>query len=349
MPLKILVVYDSALVRQMLLDILEKHQDVEVQVAPDPIIAQQRIAKEWPDVMILDIEMPRMDGLAFLQKIQKERPTPVIICSGQAQQGSPKAIQALELGAFAVLAKPTLGIKNFLQDTSEDLWTLVQAAAQSKPATLCALIRPKNSPDLILSPPHEGTHTPPSGAIIALGCSTGGTLALESILTSLPRNLPGIVIVQHMPESFTSLFARRLNQISELEVHEAKDGERIRIGYAYIAPGGKHLLVKRHGDQYRLEVLEGPLVSRHRPSVDVLFRSVAKAAGSHAIGIIMTGMGDDGAHGLLEMKQAGARTYAQDEESCVVFGMPKEAIRLGAVDHVIPLSEVAKVISNYAK
>ena len=350
-PIRVLIVDDSAVVRQALVAILGKDRDIKViGYAIDPIFAMEKMAKEWPDVILLDVEMPRMDGITFLRKIMAERPTPVIICSSLTAKGAETTMQALAAGAFTIFTKPSLGVKNFLEDSSQDLVTAVRAAAGARMSKLPMLQAPlatpvKLSADAVLAP-GTGAMVVTTDVFTAIGTSTGGTQALEFVLSSLPRTCPGIVVVQHMPEKFTAAFAERLNSICEIEVREAKTGDRVLAGRALIAPGGKHLMIKRSGAQYVAEVISAPPVNRHCPSVDVLFRSVAKFAGKNATGVIMTGMGDDGARGLLEMKQAGARTMAQDEESCVVFGMPKEAIKLGAADRVVSLKQIPELISR---
>ncbi len=364
MTIKVMIVDDSAVVRQVLQQQLAKQRDIDViATAPDPLFALEKMKTVWPDVIVLDVEMPRMDGVTFLRQIMATRPTPVIICSTLTEAGAEITLQALSAGAFAIVTKPKTGLRDYIVDSSEDLISVIKDAAAAKmdrmrtsaPAARApqhkadATTRPKLSADEILAAPSSSMNVPMTEKFIAIGCSTGGTQALEVVLTALPRTSPGIVVVQHMPEQFTRSFAKRLDSLSEIEVKEAETGDRILPGRALIAPGGKHLLAKRSGAQYYAEVMDGPLVSRHRPSVDVLFRSVAKAAGQNAIGIIMTGMGDDGARGLKEMQEAGAKTYAQDEKTCVVFGMPKEAIKLGGVDEVIALEDIPRVISVLAK
>lgn len=349
-PIQVLIVDDSAVVRQALADILGKARDIQVMgQAMDPIFAMSKMEKQWPDVILLDVEMPRMDGITFLRKIMAERPTPVIICSSLTAKGAETTMQALAAGAFTIFTKPTLGVKNFLEDASEDLVSAVRAAAGARMSRLPhAPLQPvgqKLSADVVLAPGFEAMAAT-TDTFTAVGTSTGGTQALEYVLSALPRTCPGLVVVQHMPEKFTAAFAERLNSICEIEVKEAATGDRVLPGRALIAPGGRHLLVKRSGAQYVAEVLSAPPVNRHCPSVDVLFRSVAKFAGRNAKGVIMTGMGDDGARGLLEMRQAGAHTIAQDEESCVVFGMPKEAIKLGAAERVASLQEIPGLIAT---
>jgi two-component system chemotaxis response regulator CheB len=301
--------------------------------------------KDWPDVVVLDVEMPRMDGITFLKKIMAERPTPVIICSSLTAKGAETTLQALAAGAFAIFTKPGMGVRGFLEDSAAELVQAVKGAQGAKVARALK-VPPKASADVVLPPGGGEAMAVTTDRFTAIGTSTGGTQALEYVLTGLPRTCPGLVVVQHMPEKFTAAFAQRLDAISEIEVKEAATGDRVLPGRALIAPGGKHLVVRRSGAQYVAEVVSAPPVNRHCPSVDVLFRSVAKYAGRNALGVIMTGMGDDGARGLLEMKQAGARTYAQDEESCVVFGMPKEAIKLGAADKVVSLAQIPDLISR---
>lgn len=347
-PIKIMVVDDSAVVRQVLTGLLNTHPGMEVIYAvADPLLAMERMKIQWPDVIVLDVEMPRMDGITFLKKIMHERPTPVVICSTLTEKGARTTMEALASGAFAIITKPKLGLKQFLNDASEDLVMAVKAAAGANVRQLAArsspppVVQPKHSADVMLTPVDERrAMIQTTERVVAIGTSTGGTQALEAVLTALPRVSPGIVIVQHMPEKFTAAFADRLDGLCRIAVREARHNDRVVPGQALIAPGGKHMLLRRSGAQYHVDVIDGPLVNRHRPSVDVLFRSVAKCAGANALGIIMTGMGDDGAAGLLEMHKSGARTLAQDEATCVVYGMPKEAVRLGAVDRVLPLSEI---------
>jgi len=344
--IKVMVVDDSAVVRQVLTGLLEADPAIEVLSAvADPLLAMTRMKTQWPDVIVADIEMPRMDGLTFLRKIMSERPTPVIICSTLAEKGTKTSMEALAAGAVAVITKPKLGVKQFLNDSCDDLLSAVKTASHANVKHLA--VREKNSADAIL-PPLENhvAMIQTTERVVAIGTSTGGTQALEVVLKALPRVCPGIVIVQHMPEKFTAEFAARLDNICSISVKEAQNNDRVVPGLALIAPGGKHLLLRRRGAQYFAEVVDGPLVNRHRPSVDVLFRSVAKSAGANALGIIMTGMGDDGAAGLLEMRNAGARTIAQDEESCVVYGMPKEAVLRGAVEKTVPLNAIAREIQQ---
>ncbi len=341
----VLIVDDSAVVRQVLTAILEKDSSIEVMgAAADPLFAIERMRARWPDVIVLDVEMPRMDGITFLKKLMAERPTPVVICSTLTEKNAATTMQALAAGAVSIIPKPKLGLKQFLQDSAEDLVGAVKAAAQANvrrlvPSRSLPPVAPKLTADAVL-PASSHAMAETTDRVVAIGTSTGGTQALEMVLTALPRVCPGIVIVQHMPEKFTEAFANRLNSLCKIEVKEARSGDRVIAGRALIAPGGRHMLLKRSGAQYHVDIIDGPLVSRHRPSVDVLFRSVAKCAGKNVLGIIMTGMGDDGAHGMKELHDMGARTLAQDEASCVVYGMPKEAVKLGAVDRVLPLAEI---------
>jgi two-component system chemotaxis response regulator CheB len=342
--IKVMLVDDSAVVRQVLSAMLDADPHIEViSAVADPLLAMARMKTQWPDVIVLDIEMPRMDGLTFLRQIMRERPTPVVICSTLTEAGARTSIEALSAGAVAIITKPKLGLKQFLSDHSNDLISAVKTASKANIKRL--MVVEKLSADAVLpAATGHGAMIQTTQRIVALGTSTGGTQALEKVLVTLPRVSPGIVIVQHMPEKFTAEFAARLNTLCQIEVREACHKDRVTQGLALIAPGGKHMLLRRVGAQYFVDVIDGPLVNRHRPSVDVLFRSVAKSAGANALGVIMTGMGDDGALGLLEMRQAGARTLAQDEDSCVVFGMPKEAIKLDAVDRIVPLSAIGREI-----
>ncbi|WP_372626942.1 chemotaxis response regulator protein-glutamate methylesterase [Arsukibacterium sp.] len=348
--IKVLLIDDSAVVRQVLQALLDKAPDIQViGAASDPIFAMDKLAREWPDVIVLDIEMPRMDGITFLKKIMQERPTPVVICSTLTEKGAETTMQAMAAGAVEIITKPKVGLKNFLQQSSAELLAAIRSAAQARVKKLgksqpLAHAAVKLTADSILPGSGKEAMAQTTERIIAIGTSTGGTQALEYVLTALPRVSAGIVIVQHMPEKFTASFAERLNSLCQIEVREARNDDRVMPGLALIAPGGKHMLVKRSGAYYKVEVVDGPQVNRHRPSVDVLFRSVARFAGKNATGIIMTGMGDDGARGMKELFDAGAYTYAQDEESCVVFGMPKEAIKLGGVNQVINLSDIARAI-----
>jgi len=353
--INVLIVDDSAVVRMAISKILSQDKSIKISAAvADPIFAMKRMAIEWPDVIVLDVEMPRMDGITFLKKIMAERPTPVVICSTLTTKGAETTMQALNAGAVTIIAKPKIGLKDFLEDTSEDLIHAVKTAACANTKNLIPRMAPaaptlrpteKFTADVMLAQATVSM-TQTTDKVIAIGTSCGGTQALEFVLSALPKTCQGIVIVQHMPEKFTAAFAARVNSISEIDVREAQNGDRVIPGQALIAPGGKHLLLTRSGAQYRVEVRDGPLVNRHRPSVDVLFRSVAKCAGKNAVGIIMTGMGDDGAHGMAEMHDQGAYTIAQNQETCVVFGMPKEAIKLGGVDKIMSLQDIVREITN---
>jgi two-component system chemotaxis response regulator CheB len=351
--IRVLIVDDSALVRQTLTDILQSDPEIEViGSATDPFAAARRIQQEVPDVITLDIEMPRMDGLTFLRKIMSQRPVPVVICSSLAETGSETLAQVWDAGAVEVITKPRVDTAQFLQEARVRICDAVKASARVRLGSIGTRANRFQSPqkkltaDAVLAPPPAGQAPGHAMArttetVICIGASTGGTESLRVVLEALPAACPGIVIVQHMPEKFTEAFARRLNGLCEAEVKEAADGDTVLRGRVLIAPGDRHTLLQRSGARYYVSVKTGPLVSRHRPSVDVLFRSAARYAGANALGIIMTGMGDDGAHGLLEMRQAGAATIAQDEASSVVFGMPKEAIALGAAERVLPLDLLA--------
>ncbi len=354
--IKVLIVDDSAVVRQVLTGLLSSAAGIEVMhAAADPLLAMQRMKQQWPDVILLDVEMPRMDGITFLRKIMAERPTPVVICSTLTEKGARTTMEAMAAGAVAIVTKPRIGLKTFLSEAAEELIATVKAAARANVKRLAMRAEAPSQPlvpvskhtaDVILPPGAPRAMAQTTERVVAIGTSTGGTQALEQVLTALPRVCPGIVIVQHMPEKFTAAFASRLDKLCQIEVKEAENNDRVMPGRALIAPGGRHMLLRRSGAQYHVEVVDGPLVNRHRPSVDVLFRSVAKSAGANAQGIIMTGMGDDGAAGLLEMRQAGARTVAQDEDSCVVFGMPKEAIKRGGVDKIVSLGVIWREIAQ---
>ncbi len=357
--IKVLIVDDSALVRQTLETILSSDPMIEiVGVAADPYIAVERIKECVPDVITLDIEMPRMDGLTFLKKLMSQHPIPVVVISTLTQKGTDSALLALEYGAVEIFAKPKVNTKDLLEKAKIELCDKVKAAAQSKLKRRSAVISsasasdevaPKLTADAVIQRGSATSLVATTETVIAVGASTGGTEALKVFLQGFPSDCPGIVIVQHMPEMFTKQFAQRLDSICKITVKEATTGDKVLRGHALIAPGGAHLILKRSGAIYHVEVVEGPLVNRHRPSVDVLFRSVARYAGKNVIGVILTGMGDDGAKGMLEMKEAGAYTVAQDETSCVVFGMPKEAIKLGGVDKIIPLTEISKHVLSKVK
>ena len=352
--IKVLVVDDSAVVRQVVGKMLTADKSIDlIGLASDPIFAMEKMQTQWPDVIVLDVEMPRMDGITFLRKIMAERPTPVVVCSTLTEKGAETTMQALSAGAFTIITKPKVGLKNFLEDAAEDLLSAVKAAAAANPRLLRSVATPARAPvklnaDAVLPPAGHRAMAETTDRLVAIGTSTGGTQALEAVLTALPRVSPGIVIVQHMPEKFTASFAARLDSLCAIEVKEAENNDRVLAGRALIAPGGKHMMVKRSGAYYYVEVKDGPLVNRHRPSVDVLFRSVAHCAGKNALGVIMTGMGDDGARGLKELRDTGAHTVAQDEATCVVFGMPKEAIKLGAAERVLPLQNISTEILRAA-
>jgi two-component system chemotaxis response regulator CheB len=340
--IKAFIVDDSAVVRQVLSRILDSDPEIEViGSAPDPLFAEGKMQRQWPDVIVLDVEMPRMDGISFLKKIMASRPTPVVICSTLTEKGTAISIDALASGAVEVIAKPKVGLKSFLSESSVTLIRAVKAAARARVRQSKAVepAEPSGSGLLANSKTTDG--------VVALGTSTGGTQALQAVLTRLPAICPGIVVVQHMPEKFTAAFADRLNRLCKCEIKEAEDGDRVLPGKVLIAPGGRHMQLERCGAQYRVRIVDGPPVNRHKPSVDVLFRSVARAAGSNAMGVIMTGMGNDGAQGLLQMRTAGALTAAQDEESCVVYGMPKEAVKLGAASQTVPLAAVPDLILQW--
>jgi len=348
--IRVLVVDDSASVRQTMTAILEADPEIEViGAASDPFSAARRIQEQVPDVITLDVEMPRMDGITFLRKLMAQCPVPVVMCSSLTENGSETLLQAMEAGAVDVILKPRIGVADHLAEHNLQIRDVVKGAAKARVRGRPAVRDPKPggpekklTADAVLPPPSGRAMSRTTEMVVCLGASTGGTEALREVLEALPANSPGIVVVQHMPENFTRAFANRLNTLCEVDVKEAANGDPVLRGHVLIAPGGKHLMLERQGARYHVAVKDGPLVSRHRPSVDVLFRSAARAAGSNAVGIIMTGMGDDGARGLLEMKQAGARTFAQDEASSIVFGMPKEAIARGAADRIIPLSHIAR-------
>lgn len=334
-PIHVLVVDDSAIVRQVATAILGEQRDITTSMAADPIVARHCIEIRRPDVIVLDLEMPRMDGLTFLRELMNRDPIPVVICSALSRRGSETALRALEAGALDVITKPSMGVREFLEDSAIILIDAVRAASRAHVGRRRMVSRAnvEAGPSLTVT----------TDKVIAIGASTGGTRAIQTILEAMPAGCPGIAIVQHMPEVFTAAFARRLNETCRIEVKEAAQGDRLFPGRALIAPGNQHLQVRRSGAYYTASLTSGPLVSRHRPSVDVLFRSVGKAAGANAVGVILTGMGDDGVEGLMAMKMSGAATIAQDEESSVVFGMPKEAIVRGAAEKVVPLHLIPAV------
>ena len=349
--IKVLIVDDSAVVRQAITDILSSDPSIEViGAARDPYLAVERMKEVVPDVITLDVEMPRMDGITFLQKIMSQHPLPVVMVSSLTENGSETTFKALEYGAVDIIQKPRLGVKQFLEESRIIICDAVKAASRArmkKAAPKPFHVQPKLTADAVMPKPTSKAMVQTTERVVAIGASTGGTEALKVFLEGLPEDAPGTVIVQHMPEHFTRAFANRLDGICRVSVKEAENDDTVLRGRVLIAPGNKHTLLKRSGARYYVEVRDGPLVCRHIPSVDVLFRSAARYAGRNGIGVIMTGMGDDGARGMLEMKEAGAFTVAQDENSCVVFGMPKEAIKLGAVDSVVPLDHIARMILNH--
>jgi two-component system chemotaxis response regulator CheB len=349
MAIKVYVVDDSAVVRQTLMHLLQGDPDIELMgSAPNPLIAGPVIRKNRPDVLLLDIEMPGMDGLTFLRQVMDESPIPTVICSTLTTDGSRMALEALAAGAVAVVAKPRLGLKQFLEDSRRDLLQTLKTAARSRPrAGMSAPRAAAGAAAAAPRPPIAGLHALSVNKPVVIGSSTGGTQALELVLTALPGDSPGIAIVQHMPEKFTAMYAQRLDGICEMNIREAKDGDRLERGVVLIAPGGKHMQLRKAGGQYFAVVADGPPVNRHKPSVDVLFKSAAECAGKDLLALILTGMGDDGARGMKLLHDKGARTIAQNEETCVVFGMPKEAIKLGAVDEVLPLGQMSAAIRAF--
>jgi two-component system chemotaxis response regulator CheB len=346
--IRVLIIDDSATVRQTMAAILAEDPEIDVMgAAGDPFAAAQRIRKEVPDVITLDVEMPRMDGITFLRKLMAQHPIPVVMCSSLVEAGSQTLMQALEAGAVDIIEKPKIGVAEQLTESKIQICDTIKAAARARlgkeqrPIPEPLAPEKKLTADAMLPPPVQRAMARTTETIICMGASTGGTQSLTEVLVALPAAAPGIVIVQHMPERFTTSFANRLDSLCEVEVKEAADGDAVLRGRVLIAPGNYHTILERSGAKYYVSVKQGPLVSRHRPSVDVLFRSAANAAGSNAVGVIMTGMGDDGARGLAEMKQAGAYTIAQDEATSIVFGMPKEAIARGCVDRIVPLHNIA--------
>ncbi|MFW6237063.1 MAG: protein-glutamate methylesterase/protein-glutamine glutaminase [Desulfosudaceae bacterium] len=357
-PIRVLIVDDSALVRQTLREILEADPGIQVLgTAPDPYMAVKKMRAQQPDVITLDVEMPRMDGITFLRKIMTHQPLPVVICSALTEKNSELTLKAMEYGAVEVINKPRLDVQQFFREARIRLTDVIKAAARAdinktKPKHPAPVsfgpVAPKHSADVVIpaSVPGKNIFTT-TDKVVVFGASTGGTEALRILLEAMPLDAPGIVVVQHMPEHFTTAFARRLDSLCRINVKEAADRDPVLRGQALIAPGNRHLLLRRSGAKYQVQVKDGALVSRHRPSVDVLFRSTARYAGPNAIGAILTGMGDDGARGLREMHEAGAYTIAQDEATCVVYGMPKEALKLGCVDKVLPLQKIAGEVIRY--
>jgi two-component system, chemotaxis family, protein-glutamate methylesterase/glutaminase len=346
---RVLVIDDSAVVRTALAQILGR-AGLVVETAGDPIIGLEKMRRHRPDAIVLDIEMPRMDGLTFLQKVMREDPIPVVVCSGLAAAGTEIALQALEQGAVDVVAKPRLGVKGFLEGSATRFVHVVRAAIQARVRPRLSLPRGavKLSADAVLPSARPPVIRATTHKVVVIGASTGGTEALRELLEAMPPDAPGLAIVQHMPEVFTAQFARRLDELCRIEVKEARSNDRLVPGRALIAPGNHHLVVRRSGALYFVDVLDGPPVSLHRPSVNVLFRSAAQAAGANAVGVILTGMGDDGADGLAELRAAGAHTVAQDEATSVVFGMPKEAIARGGVVEILPLPRIAASILKWS-
>jgi len=348
--IKVLIVDDSAVVRQVLEEVLQSDGALRVVgSARDPFVAADIMKRVVPDVITLDVEMPRMDGITFLHKIMTQRPIPVVMCSSLTERNSETAMKALEYGAVDIIEKPRMGVKQYLEESKVIICDTVKAAAEARLGRArknngFIKVEPKLTADAVIEKPNSRAMIQTTERVVVVGASTGGTEALKSFLEALPLDAPGMVIVQHMPEHFTAAFARRLDGICRVSVKEAANDDTVVRGRVLIAPGNKHTLLKRSGARYYVEVKDGPLVSRHRPSVDVLFRSAARYAGKNAVGVIMTGMGDDGAKGMLEMKEAGAYTVAQDEATCVVFGMPKEAVKLGAVNTVAPLGNIAGIV-----
>lgn len=351
--IRVMIVDDSAVVRQTLEQLLSSDPDIEVMAtAADPFIAAERMRDDVPDVITLDVEMPRMDGLTFLKKIMSQHPIPVVMCSSLTDAGSETALKALEYGAIEIITKPKMGTKQFLEESRMNICDTIKAAASARmDRKLRQFIpaQPKLTADVMMEKPKSHAMIQTTEKIIVVGASTGGTEALKIFLEMMPQDAPGIVIVQHMPEKFTAAFAQRLDTTCRISVKEGADNDSVIRGRALIAPGNKHMLLKRSGARYHVEIKDGPLVSRHRPSVDVLFRSAARYAGKNAVGVIMTGMGDDGAKGMLEMREAGAFNIAQDEASCVVFGMPKKAIEIGAIHKVVPLEQIPTICLQKAQ
>lgn len=351
--IKVFVIDDSAVVRTAITNLVTQEPDIELAgIAQDPIFAMEKFQRQgWPDVIILDIEMPRMDGLTFLKKIMATRPTPVIICSSVAQKGSRSAIEAMSIGAVEVIGKPEFQVKNFFEEVHERFVDAIRAAcgarlkASSKPSTTyLTTLEEKKTADAMLPKVNRSASAIAIDKFIAIGSSTGGVQTLEAIITNLTPNIPPILITQHMPAGFTASFAERLNRISPVQVKEAANGDHLERGCVYIAPGELHMMVKRINTGLVIEVKDGPRVSRHKPSVDVLFRSCANEAPRNCTAFILTGMGDDGARGMKELFDKGAITYAQEEKSCVVYGMPKEAVALGGIQKSLTPAQIVDAI-----
>jgi len=346
--IKVLIIDDSALIRKVLTEILRSSSTIEVVgTAPDPFVAREKIKQLNPDVLTLDVEMPRMDGISFLSNIMRLRPMPVLMISSLTEKGADITLQALELGAVDFISKPKLDLEAGLKSYSEEIIEKIQTAAIANVRSRIVFdktISEKHTADAILKLHKKRKHFKTTEKIIAIGASTGGTEAIKEILTALPMDSPGVVITQHIPESFSGPFAERMNRCSAMTVFEASNGQQILPGHVYIAPGNQHMVVERSGARYMIKLHEGPPVNRHRPSVDVMFRSISQNVGPNAIGILLTGMGTDGAIGLKEMRDTGAPTIIQDEKSSVVWGMPGEAFRLGAADTVKPLEEIPRQI-----